>query len=79
MSAINAMVVIGNDEIPADARRAIFSSRYDGKPDPWEDEESSDSNDDMSDYVSVIYAYSIPGILYGACHGEGLLHGSEEG
>ncbi|WP_141744458.1 hypothetical protein [Rothia sp. HMSC071B01] len=61
MSAINAMVVIGNDEIPADARRAIFSSRYDGKPDPWEDEESSDSNDDMSDYVSVIYAYSIQG------------------
>ncbi|WP_294627402.1 hypothetical protein [uncultured Rothia sp.] len=61
MSAINAMVVIGNDEIPADARRAIFSSRYDGKPDPWEEEESSDSNDDMSDYVSVIYAYSIQG------------------
>lgn len=61
MSAINAMVVIGNDEIPADARRAIFSSRYDGKPNPWEDEESSDSNDDIPDYVSVIYAYSIQG------------------
>ncbi|WP_314065816.1 hypothetical protein [Rothia mucilaginosa] len=61
MSAINALVVIGNDEIPADARRAIFSSRYDGKPDPWEDGESSDSNDDTPDYVSVIYAYSIQG------------------
>lgn len=61
MSAINAMVVIGNDEIPADARRAIFSSRYDGKPNPWEDEESSDSDDDMSNYVSAIYAYSIQG------------------
>lgn len=61
MSAINAMVVIGNDEIPADARRAIYSSRYDGKPGPWEDGESSDSNDDASDYVSVIYAYSIQG------------------
>lgn len=61
MSAINAMVVIGNDEIPADARRAIFSSRYDGKPNPWEDGESSDSDDDMSNYVSAIYAYSIQG------------------
>ncbi len=61
MSAINAMVVIGNTEIPADARHAIFSSRYDGKPDPWEDGESSDSGDDMPDYVSVIYAYSIQG------------------
>ena len=61
MSAINAMVVIGNDEIPADARRAIFSSRYNGKPDPWEDGESSDSDDDMSNYVSAIYAYSIQG------------------
>lgn len=61
MSAINAMVVMGNDEIPADARRAIFSSRYDGKPDPWEDGKSSDSDDDMPDYVSVIYAYSIQG------------------
>lgn len=61
MSAINAMVVIGNDEIPADARRAIFSSRYDGKPDPWEDGDSSNSNDDTPDYVSVIYAYSIQG------------------
>lgn len=61
MSAINAMVVIGNDEIPADARRAIFSSRYNGKPGPWEDGESSDSDDDMSNYVSAIYAYSIQG------------------
>ena len=61
MSAINAMAVIGNTEIPADARHAIFSSRYDGKPDPWEDGESSDSGDDMPDYVSVIYAYSIQG------------------
>ena len=61
MSAINAMVVLGNSEIPAEARRAIFSSRYNGKPDPWEDGESSNSDDDMSDYVSVIYAYSIQG------------------
>lgn len=59
MAAINAMVVVGDDEIPADARRAIYSSRYDGKPGPWEGGESSGSNNDMPDNVSVIYAYTI--------------------
>lgn len=57
LAAINSMVVVGNVEIPAATRHAVFSSRYDGKNDPWDDGESSD----ISGTVSAIYAYSIQG------------------
>lgn len=56
MAAINALTVAGNKEIPAANRRAIFSSRYAGKPDPWEGEE-----EDISDIRAMVYAYSIQG------------------
>ena len=56
MAAINALTVAGNKEIPAADRRAIFSSRYAGKSDPWEGEE-----EDISDIRAMVYAYSIQG------------------
>lgn len=56
MAAINAMTVAGNREIPISERRAIFSNRYEGKPDPWEGEDT-----DTSGVSAMVYAYSIAG------------------
>lgn len=56
MAAINALTVAGNKEIPATDRRAIFSSRYAGKPDPWEGEE-----EDISDVSAMVYGFGIQG------------------
>lgn len=57
MAAINALTVAGNQEIPAADRRAIFSSRYAGKPDPWEGEDE----DVSSDVSAMVYGFGIQG------------------
>lgn len=57
MAAINALTVAGNKEIPAADRRAIFSSRYAGKPDPWEGEDE----DVSSDVSAMVYGFGIQG------------------
>lgn len=57
MAAINALTTVGKPDIPAADRRAIFSSRYTGKPDPWDGEEETD----LSGISAMVYAYSIQG------------------
>ena len=57
LAAINTAIVLGNNEVSNESRRAILSSRYANQPEAW----TSNGDTAHIEGAAVIYAYSIQG------------------